>query len=65
MYRRLDEWAWGLSRLRYALLTGVVAAVGSIAVSVAFGSPSYVFALGIGIALAVLNYLSDPNRTED
>ncbi len=62
LYRRLDDWVWGLSRRAYAILTGLTAGLGSLLVSVAFGDPDLVFAVGIGLGLTLLYYWSDPNQ---
>lgn len=65
VYRRLDDWVWGLSRGEYAILTGITAASGSLAVTFALGDPNYAFAIGIGLTLTGLYYWSNPNQKQE
>jgi len=65
IYRRLDEWILGFSRGEYAFAVGVTAGFCSLAMSLLLGDPNYVFAIGIGVTLAALNYWSDPNHREE
>jgi hypothetical protein len=65
LYRRLDDWAWGLSRVEYAIFTGIFAAFGSLAVSMVLEDPDYAFAIGIGFTLTVFYYVSNPNQKEE
>jgi len=65
IYRSLDSWVWGLSRGKYAILTGFTAALGVLVVSFALGDPDYAFAIGISLTLAALNYWSNPNQREE
>lgn len=65
MYRRLDNWVWGLSRVEYALLTGTTAALGALAVGTVFGAPDYAFAFGLGLTMTVVYYLFNPNQRDE
>lgn len=65
VYRRLDSWASGLSRGKYAILIGATVALGSLAVTFALGDPDYAFATGISLTMTVLYYWSNPNQKEE
>jgi hypothetical protein len=65
LYRKIDDWAWGLSRGKYAILPGFIAGFSAFVVSVALGEPNYGFAIGMGLTLAVLYYWSNPNQKEE
>ena len=62
LYRKIDDWAWGLSRGTYAIASGLIAGFSVLAVSTVLGDPSYIFAVGIGLTLTVLYYWSNPNQ---
>lgn len=64
-YRRLDEWMWGLSRGKYALLIGFTAALGVLAVGIVFKEINQFFAVGIGLTLGILNYIFNPNQRDE
>jgi hypothetical protein len=64
LYNKIDDWAWGLSRGKYAIFTGFIAGFSSFSVSVALGDPNYNFGIGISLTLTVLYYWSNPNQRE-
>ncbi|TKX71662.1 MULTISPECIES: hypothetical protein [Halorubrum] len=63
--RRLDDWVRGLSRLRYALLTGVIVTASVLAVGVIFDDSTTVQAVTMGVTMAVLYYAFDVNAEDD
>ncbi|ELZ61572.1 MULTISPECIES: hypothetical protein [Halorubrum] len=65
LYRRADDWARGLSRLRYALFTGVVVVASVLAVGVVLGTSTTVYAFSMGVTMTVIYYVTDPNSTDD
>ncbi|RLM63539.1 hypothetical protein DVK05_14800 [Halorubrum sp. Atlit-8R] len=65
LYRRADEWARGLSRLRYALLTGAFATASVLAVGVLFGTSMTFQAVTMGVTMAALYYAFDMNARAD
>ncbi|PHQ45371.1 hypothetical protein DJ68_13220 [Halorubrum sp. C3] len=65
LYRRLDDWARGLSRLRYALLTGVIVTASVLAVGVLLDTTTTVQAVTMGVTMAVLYYAFDVNASDD
>ncbi|OYR83147.1 hypothetical protein DJ71_10790 [Halorubrum sp. E3] len=64
LYRRLDEWARGLSRLRYALLTGVIVTASVLAVGVLLDATTTVQAVTMGVTMAALYYAFDVNAED-
>lgn len=64
VYRCIDDWVLSLSRGKYAVLIGVLSALGVLAVGTVFENLDYAFAVGISVTLAVLNYISNPNQKE-
>lgn len=65
LYRRADDWARGLSRLRYALLAGVLVTASVLAVGVALGESTTVYAVTMGVVMTVLYYAGDVNAEDD
>ncbi|QUO46599.1 MULTISPECIES: hypothetical protein [Halorubrum] len=65
LYRRLDDWARGLSRLRYALLTGVIVTASVLAVGVLLDTTTTVQAVTMGVTMTVLYYAFDVNASDD
>jgi len=65
LYRRLDDWARGLSRLRYALLTGVIVTASVLAVGVLLDTTTTVQAVTMGVTMTVLYYAFDMNAGDD
>jgi hypothetical protein len=65
LYRRLDDWARGLSRLRYALLTGVIVTASVLSVGVLLDTSTTVQAVTMGVTMAVLYYAFDVNASDD
>ncbi|WP_424015262.1 hypothetical protein ACOZ35_04515 [Halorubrum xinjiangense] len=65
LYRRADDWARGLSRLRYALFTGVIVTVSVLAVGVVLDTSTTVYAVTMGVTMAVLYYAFDVNAEDD
>ena len=61
LYRRLDDWARGLSRLRYALLTGAVVTASVLSVGVLLDTSTTVQAVTMGVTMAALYYAFDAN----
>ncbi|EMA64550.1 hypothetical protein C470_01121 [Halorubrum distributum JCM 13561] len=64
LYRRLDDWARGLSRLRYALLTGVIVTASVLAVGVLLDATTTVQAVTMGVTMAALYYAFDVNAED-
>ncbi|MDB2259887.1 hypothetical protein PM035_04080 [Halorubrum ezzemoulense] len=64
LYRRADDWARGLSRLRYALFTGAVVTASVLAVGVALGASTTVQAVTTGVVMAALYYAGDVNAED-
>ncbi|WP_432507938.1 hypothetical protein [Halorubrum ezzemoulense] len=64
LYRRADDWARGLSRLRYALFTGAVVTASVLAVGVALGASTTVHAVTMGVVMAALYYAGDVNAED-
>lgn len=64
LYHRLDEWARGLSRLRYAALIGVISASSVLLVGTLVGGSTTIEAITMGLTLAILFYAFDPNHQE-
>ncbi|TKX75518.1 hypothetical protein EXE46_03465 [Halorubrum sp. GN11_10-6_MGM] len=65
LYRRTDDWARGLSRVRYALLTGAVVTASVLAVGVALGTSKTLEAVTMGVTMAALYYAFDMNAIDD
>ena len=65
LYRRADDWVRGLSRLRYAVLTGVIATASVLAVGVLFDTSTTVQAVTMGVTMAALYYAFDMNARAD
>jgi uncharacterized membrane protein len=65
LYRRLDDWARGLSRLRYALLAGVIVTATVLSVGVLLDTSTTVQAVTMGVTMAVLYYAFDVNARAD
>jgi hypothetical protein len=60
-YRRLDEWARGLSRGPYALLTGVTTGLLVLALTATLGDPLVFDAVLMTVCMTVAFYWADPN----
>ena len=65
LYRRLDDWARGLSRLRYALLAGVIVTATVLSVGVLLDTSTTVQAVTMGVTMAALYYAFDVNAEDD
>ena len=65
LYRRADDWARGLSRLRYALLTGVIVTATVLSVGVLLDTSTTVQAVTMGVTMATLYYAFDMNAEDD
>jgi hypothetical protein len=61
-YRRFDEWARGLSRVRYALLGGALTGLVVLALTVILGDVLVVDAAMMAVGMAVAFYWANPNR---
>mgnify|MGYP006275569301 CR=1 FL=1 len=64
LYRRLDGWARGLSRVRYALLTGAVVTASVLSVGLVLDATTTVRAVTMGAVMAALYYAGDVNADE-
>ncbi|QWC20490.1 hypothetical protein [Halorubrum sp. 2020YC2] len=64
LYRRVDDWARGLSRLRYALFTGVIVTVSVLSVGVLLDTSTTVYAVTMGAVMAILYYAGDVNAED-
>jgi hypothetical protein len=65
LYRRADDWARGLSRLRYALLTGVIVTATVLSVGVLLDTSTTVQAVTMGVTMGALYYAFDMNAEDD
>lgn len=65
LYRRADDWARGLSRLRYAVLTGGIVTTTLLSVGVLLDITTTVQAVTMGVTMAVLYYAFDVNAEND
>jgi hypothetical protein len=65
LYRRADDWARGLSRVRYALVTGVVVTASVLAVGVVLDRPMTLQAVTMGVTMAIIYYATDANAEAD
>jgi hypothetical protein len=65
LYRRADDWARGLSRVRYALVTGVVVTASVLAVGVVLDRPTTLQAVTMGVTMAIIYYATDANAEAD
>ena len=63
MYRRLDDRVRSLSRVSYALLVGLVSAVGVFAVRLLLPGDGSFGPVVMGITMAIVYYAIDPNNT--
>ncbi|OYR45989.1 hypothetical protein DJ81_04095 [Halorubrum sp. Hd13] len=61
LYQRLDDCVRGLSRVPYALLVGLVSAVGVFAVRLLLSGDGSFGPVLMGITMAVVYYAFDPN----
>ncbi len=61
LYRRLDNRVRGLSRVSYALLIGLVSALGVFAVRSLMPGDGSFGPVAMGISMAVVYYAFDPN----
>jgi len=64
LYRRADDWARGLSRVRYALLTGAVVTASVLGVGVLLDTSTTVYAVTMGVTMVVLYYAGDMNSED-
>ena len=64
LYRRADDWARGLSRVRYALLTGAVVTASVLGVGVLLDTSTTVYAVTMSVTMAVLYYAGDVNSED-
>ncbi|UPV75984.1 hypothetical protein M0R89_07965 [Halorussus limi] len=65
LYRRLDEWTRNLSRVEYASLAGLTSTVAVFIVGALFGGELVtVQAVTMGLTMAVVYYLFNPNEQE-
>ncbi|WP_096392955.1 hypothetical protein [Halorubrum trapanicum] len=65
LYRRLDDWARGLSRLRYALLAGVIVTTTLLSVGILLDITTTVQAVTMGVTMTGLYYAFDVNASDD
>ena len=62
VYNRVDKKIRKLSRISYAALIGITSMTASLIASTALGKTDIIFSTTIGITLATLNYISNPNQ---
>jgi len=62
LYHRVDSRLRGLSRLSYAFLSGLVAAVSLLAIGLLILEDVLVWAVPVGVGMAILTYVSNPNK---
>jgi len=65
LYRRADDWARGLSRVQYALFTGVVVTASVLGVGVVLDTSTTLQAVTMGVTIAVIYYATDANAGDD
>ena len=61
-YNRIDGRIRELSQTKYAVLIGFTSATCALLASTAFGEPDYIFSTTVGLTLAILNYILNPNQ---
>jgi len=59
-YYRVDNWVRGLSRIRYAILVGIVSAVGVWIVSLFTSSLNLFYAVALGVSNIIVFYWFNP-----
>ena len=64
LYSRLDNRVRGLSRVSYALLVGLVSAVGVFVVRSLISGDGSFGAVTMGLSMAVVYYAFDPNNED-
>lgn len=62
LYRRLDNRVRGLSRVSYAFFTGLISAVCVFAAGLLIFEELVSWAIPVGVGMAVLYYVADPNN---
>lgn len=62
MYRRLDNRVYDLSRISYAVLIGLVSAVGVFAVRILIPGDGSFGPIAMGVSMAVVYYAFNPNN---
>jgi len=62
LYRRLDDRVRGFSRVSYALLVGLISAVGVFAVRLLLPGDGSFGPIAMGISMAVVYFVFDPNN---
>ena len=62
LYRRVDEWARNLSRIKYAVCVGVISTLSYSLVGTLFDDSVTIEAVTMGLTLAVLFYAFNPNH---
>lgn len=62
LYRRLDERVRGLSRVSYAIVTGLISAVCVFAIGSLIFEELVRWAVPVGVGMAVTYYVADPNN---
>jgi len=63
LYRRLDNRVRDLSRLSFALLVGVISAVGVFAVRSLLPGDGSFGPIAMGVSMTIVYYALDPNNT--
>ena len=61
LYRRLDERVRALSRGAYAILVGLVSALGVFAVGLVLNGNTTFEAVAMAVSMTVVYYIADPN----
>lgn len=62
LYYQLDNRVRSLSRVSYAFLTGLISAVCVFAVGLLIFEELLIWAVPVGVGMAVLYYVTDPNN---
>ena len=63
LYIRVEEWAQARSRSGFALLVGIVSAVGMLVVSPLLTDIGITHAVSLGIMTTIVNYVLDPLKS--
>ncbi len=64
LYRRLDEWIRGLSRIQYASLAGITSAIVLFVFGTLVGESLSFEAVAMGISMAVGYYAFNPDHKD-
>jgi len=62
LYRKAEDWAQGLPRGIFAILSGIIAGFSILVVSTVLGDTDYISAMVMALTLTVLYYWFYPNH---